>query len=207
MVDDRPGGAGVRGRAARALGRLRARGRDDRRRGLDRLRAALLGRARRRALPADGRRGPGLRDPLGERERPPRRLREGDARRGPPLRRALARPARAPGRNGPRDRAPDRTFTPSVKGFSMNTGTVKFYNDQRGFGFIAPDRQADVDGPHDFERVAFFDLAPPRQHLILLGVELGADERGVPTIGVSGHQAQQPLLTHAAEPQAWFRLR
>jgi cold shock protein len=26
-----------------------------------------------------------------------------------------------------------------VKGHSMNTGTVKFYNDQKGFGFIQPD--------------------------------------------------------------------
>src|SRR6202035_579414 len=28
---------------------------------------------------------------------------------------------------------------PSVKGKSMTTGTVKFYNDQKGFGFIQPD--------------------------------------------------------------------
>jgi CspA family cold shock protein len=27
----------------------------------------------------------------------------------------------------------------SVKGHSMNTGTVKWYNDQKGFGFIQPD--------------------------------------------------------------------
>jgi CspA family cold shock protein len=27
----------------------------------------------------------------------------------------------------------------SVKGHPMNTGTVKFYNDQKGFGFIQPD--------------------------------------------------------------------
>jgi CspA family cold shock protein len=25
------------------------------------------------------------------------------------------------------------------KGMTMNTGTVKFYNDQKGFGFIQPD--------------------------------------------------------------------
>ena len=29
-------------------------------------------------------------------------------------------------------------FTPE-KGMNMQTGTVKFYNDQKGFGFIAPD--------------------------------------------------------------------
>jgi CspA family cold shock protein len=28
---------------------------------------------------------------------------------------------------------------PAVKGFSMISGTVKFYNDQKGFGFIQPD--------------------------------------------------------------------
>jgi cold shock protein len=27
----------------------------------------------------------------------------------------------------------------STKGYPMNTGTVKFYNDQKGFGFIQPD--------------------------------------------------------------------
>ena len=27
----------------------------------------------------------------------------------------------------------------SVKGLNMVTGTVKFYNDQKGFGFIQPD--------------------------------------------------------------------
>lgn len=26
-----------------------------------------------------------------------------------------------------------------VKGYPMTTGTVKFYNDQKGFGFIQPD--------------------------------------------------------------------
>jgi CspA family cold shock protein len=26
-----------------------------------------------------------------------------------------------------------------MKGFTMTTGTVKFYNDQKGFGFIQPD--------------------------------------------------------------------
>jgi CspA family cold shock protein len=28
---------------------------------------------------------------------------------------------------------------PVTKGMSMNTGTVKFYNGQKGFGFIQPD--------------------------------------------------------------------
>jgi CspA family cold shock protein len=37
-----------------------------------------------------------------------------------------------------RDFAPDRTCAP-VKGKIMTTGTVKFYNDQKGFGFIQPD--------------------------------------------------------------------
>jgi CspA family cold shock protein len=37
-----------------------------------------------------------------------------------------------------RDLAPDHTCAP-VKGKIMTTGTVKFYNDQKGFGFIQPD--------------------------------------------------------------------
>jgi cold shock protein len=32
-----------------------------------------------------------------------------------------------------------RTCTQLQKGMSMNTGTVKFYNGQKGFGFIQPD--------------------------------------------------------------------
>lgn len=31
------------------------------------------------------------------------------------------------------------TCTSSDKDLPMNTGTVKFYNDQKGFGFIQPD--------------------------------------------------------------------
>ena len=38
-----------------------------------------------------------------------------------------------------RRRAPDRTCTSSERTFPITTGTVKFYNDHRGFGFIAPD--------------------------------------------------------------------
>jgi cold shock protein len=32
-----------------------------------------------------------------------------------------------------------RDVPPSLKGQSMQTGTVKFYNTQKGFGFIQPD--------------------------------------------------------------------
>jgi CspA family cold shock protein len=40
----------------------------------------------------------------------------------------------------PRDRAAwAHVHLTPVKGHSMNTGTVKFYNDQKGFGFIKPD--------------------------------------------------------------------
>jgi cold shock protein len=31
------------------------------------------------------------------------------------------------------------TFLPHTEGTAMQTGTVKFYNDQKGFGFIQPD--------------------------------------------------------------------
>jgi cold shock protein len=44
-----------------------------------------------------------------------------------------------PGR-WPRERcAAGPTRTPLVKGNSMNTGTVKWFNNQKGFGFIQPE--------------------------------------------------------------------
>ena len=42
-------------------------------------------------------------------------------------------------------RARSHVHTVSEKDISMNTGTVKFYNAQKGYGFIAPDNgQKDV---------------------------------------------------------------
>jgi cold shock protein len=38
-----------------------------------------------------------------------------------------------------RNRVPVPMRTPSVKGNSMNTGTVKWFNSQKGFGFIQPE--------------------------------------------------------------------
>jgi cold shock protein len=46
---------------------------------------------------------------------------------------------RLTGKWQPIDRAPVPTCTPSVKGNSMNTGTVKWFNNQKGFGFIQPE--------------------------------------------------------------------
>src|SRR5262249_34845057 len=45
---------------------------------------------------------------------------------------------RRPG-NGPRSTWPRTQVYPSVKGNVMTKGTVKFYNDQKGYGFIQPD--------------------------------------------------------------------
>ena len=90
-----PDGAGRRGGAAGARARLRQEARAHRLRRVDRLRQAVRRRAR-RALPADGRRGPRLRRALRGREPAPRRLEEVDALGGLPVRRArAARPRRA----------------------------------------------------------------------------------------------------------------
>jgi CspA family cold shock protein len=44
-----------------------------------------------------------------------------------------------PGKNGHDIRAPRPTCTPKAEGHFMTSGTVKFYNGQKGFGFIQPD--------------------------------------------------------------------
>ena len=76
VVDDRPRGAGVRGGAPGAEGRLRQGDGDDRGRRLDRLRRPLRRPPRRRPLHPDGRRGPALQRAQREREPAPRRLGE-----------------------------------------------------------------------------------------------------------------------------------
>jgi len=62
-----------------------------------------------------------------------------------------------------------------VKGFPMTTGTVKWFNSQKGFGFIAPD-----DGGNDafvhisaVERAGLGDLREGQK----VGFELVADRK------------------------------
>ena len=90
LVDDRPRGPGVRGGAPRAQGRLRQGDGDDRRGRDHRLRAAVRRPAGRRAVPADGRRGPAVQRALREREPAPGRLAEVHEVGDPPVRRAVA---------------------------------------------------------------------------------------------------------------------
>jgi cold shock protein len=45
-----------------------------------------------------------------------------------------------------------------VKGVSMTTGTVKWFNIQKGFGFIAPD-----DGGNDARQKVGFELVSDRK--------------------------------------------
>jgi CspA family cold shock protein len=66
-------------------------------------------------------------------------------------------------------------YTPSPKDISMHTGTVKFYNDQKGFGFIQPDNgekdvfvhataleRAGINGLREGQKVAFDTQNDPR---------------------------------------------
>ncbi|MCG8434558.1 MAG: cold-shock protein [Gammaproteobacteria bacterium] len=64
----------------------------------------------------------------------------------------------------------------------MNTGTVKFYNDQRGYGFIQPDNgekdvfvhataleRAGISGLHEGQKVKFDTQNDPRSGKIAVG--------------------------------------
>jgi CspA family cold shock protein len=72
--------------------------------------------------------------------------------------------------------------TVSEKDKSMHTGTVKFYNDQKGFGFIQPDNgekdvfvhataleRAGINGLREGQKVAFDTRSDPRSGKIAVG--------------------------------------
>jgi cold shock protein len=72
--------------------------------------------------------------------------------------------------------------TVGEKEFSMNTGTVKFYNDQKGFGFIQPDNgekdvfvhataleRAGIAGLREGHKVAFETRNDPRNGKTAVG--------------------------------------
>jgi CspA family cold shock protein len=69
-----------------------------------------------------------------------------------------------------------------VKGIAMISGTVKFYNDQRGFGFIQPDdgdkdvfvhatalERAGINGLQDGQKVKFDTQTDPRSGKLAVG--------------------------------------
>jgi CspA family cold shock protein len=69
-----------------------------------------------------------------------------------------------------------------VKGLSMTSGTVKFYNDQKGFGFIQPDNgekdvfvhataleRAGISGLREGQKVKFDTQSDPRSGKIAVG--------------------------------------
>jgi cold shock protein len=80
-----------------------------------------------------------------------------------------------PGTMDTKPRAPSLACTPSPEDIFMHTGTVKFYNDQKGFGFIQPDNgekdvfvhataleRAGINGLREGQKVAFDTQNDPR---------------------------------------------
>ena len=72
--------------------------------------------------------------------------------------------------------------TPSVKERTMDTGTVKFYNNQKGFGFIQPDHgdkdvfvhvtaleRAGISGLREGQKVKYDTRCDPRNGKIAVG--------------------------------------
>jgi CspA family cold shock protein len=75
-----------------------------------------------------------------------------------------------------------RVHTVNEKEFSMDTGTVKFYNDQKGFGFIQPDNgekdvfvhataleRAGIAGLREGQKVVFDTQNDPRNGKTAVG--------------------------------------
>src|SRR5215510_1784002 len=88
---------------------------------------------------------------------------------------------RRPG-NGPRSTWPRAQVYPSVKGNVMTKGTVKFYNDQKGYGFIQPDdggrdvfvhatalERSGVSALREGQKVSFDTQTDPRSGKIAVG--------------------------------------
>lgn len=77
---------------------------------------------------------------------------------------------------------PNPSCTPLAKDISMNTGTVKFYNSQKGFGFIQPDggakdvfvhasalERAGIDSLREGQKVKFDTQTDSRSGKIAVG--------------------------------------
>jgi CspA family cold shock protein len=79
-------------------------------------------------------------------------------------------------------RCADPARAPSMKGRTMDTGTVKFYNNQKGFGFIQPDHgdkdvfvhvtaleRAGITGLREGQKVKYDTKSDPRNGKIAVG--------------------------------------
>jgi cold shock protein len=87
-----------------------------------------------------------------------------------------------PGKWPRRSCAKATVHTVGKRTLHMDTGTVKFYNDQKGFGFIAPDHgdkdvfvhataleRAGIDGLREGQKVKFDTRNDPRTGKIAVG--------------------------------------
>ncbi len=81
-----------------------------------------------------------------------------------------------------KSRAKSNVHTVSEKDYPMTLGTVKFYNDQKGFGFIQPDNgekdvfvhataleRAGISGLREGQKVKFDTQSDPRSGKIAVG--------------------------------------
>src|SRR5204863_9620275 len=62
-------------------------------------------------------------------------------------------------------------------------------------------RQPEVHRPRDRRRIATDRVAVVVEHVHLVAIRVGREERYVPTVGMTGRRAQRELLARATDPQ------
>ena len=100
-------------------------------------------------------------------------------------------------------RALTRSFT-STSILARNTGSVKFYDTKKGFGFIAPDEEHSHDGDLFFHATSMRGAEMGRYHVIpdetRVEFEIGEDSRGIRAVDVSLLGGDECDVDHDFDP-------
>lgn len=96
-----------------------------------------------------------------------------------------------------------RSYT-TTSFLARNTGSVKFYDTKKGFGFIAPDEEGTHEGDLFFHATSMRGAEMGRYHVIpdetRVEFEVGEDSRGVRAVDVSLPGGDECEVDHDFDP-------